>query len=82
MSEDAPSRLGRVSQMGGLIRRCWGVAFPVALGCSVGSDRPVLARPTGRKVRPFSDTRTMVEAIAYRYRTGITCRDLPAVFRP
>jgi putative transposase len=39
-----------------------------------------LPRPTGRKGRPFSDARTMVEAIVYRYRTGIAWRDLPSVF--
>jgi putative transposase len=37
---------------------------------------------TGRQGRPFSDARTMVEAIVYRYRTGIAWRDLPAVFGP
>jgi transposase len=31
----------------------------------------MLPRPTGRKGRPFSDARTMVEAIIYRYRCGI-----------
>ncbi|WP_307485615.1 IS5 family transposase [Microbacterium trichothecenolyticum] len=41
-----------------------------------------LPGPTGRKGRPFSDARTMVEAIAYRYRTGIAWRDLPAAFGP
>ncbi len=41
-----------------------------------------LPRPTGRRGRPFSDPRTMVEAIAYRYRTGIAWRDLPEVFGP
>ncbi|MEO2130580.1 MAG: IS5 family transposase [Microbacterium sp.] len=41
-----------------------------------------LPGPTGRKGRPFSDARTMVEAIVYRYRTGIAWRDLPAVFGP
>jgi transposase len=40
----------------------------------------VLPRPTGRKGRPFSDARTMVEAIVYRYRTGVAWRDLPSVF--
>jgi len=40
----------------------------------------MLPRPTGRKGRPFSDARTMVEAIIYRYRTGIAWRDLPEVF--
>jgi putative transposase len=42
----------------------------------------LLPRPTGRKGRPFSDARTMVEAIVYRYRTGIAWRDLPTVFGP
>jgi len=37
---------------------------------------------TGRKGRPFSDARTMVEGIIYRYRCGIAWRDLPAVFGP
>ena len=40
----------------------------------------MLPRPTGRKGRPFADARTMVEAIIYRYRTGIAWRDLPEVF--
>ncbi|WP_425432320.1 IS5 family transposase [Haloechinothrix alba] len=42
----------------------------------------MLPRPTGRRGRPFSDARTMVEAIIYRYRTGIAWRDLPEVFGP
>jgi putative transposase len=42
----------------------------------------VLPRPTGRRGRPFADARLMVEAIVYRYRTGIAWRDLPAVFGP
>jgi len=42
----------------------------------------LLPGPTGRKGRPFSDARMMVEAIIYRYRTGIAWRDLPAVFGP
>jgi transposase len=42
----------------------------------------VLPRPTGRKGRPFSDARLMVEAIVYRYRTGIAWRDLPVAFGP
>jgi transposase len=37
---------------------------------------------TGRKRRPFSDARSMVEGIVYRYRTGIAWRDLPRVFGP
>lgn len=42
----------------------------------------MLPRPTGRKGRPFSDARVVVEAIIYRYRTGIAWRDLPEVFGP
>jgi transposase len=40
--------------------------------------------PTGRKGRPFTDARSMVEGIVYRYRyrTGIAWRDLPTVFGP
>ena len=39
-----------------------------------------LPRPTGRKGRPCSDARMMVEGIVYRYRSGIAWRDLPVVF--
>ena len=42
----------------------------------------MLPSPTGRRGRPFSDARTMVEAIIYRYRCGIAWRDLPPVFGP
>ena len=42
----------------------------------------MLPRPTGRPGRKFSDARTMVEGIVYRYRTGIAWRDLPEVFGP
>jgi putative transposase len=42
----------------------------------------MLPGPTGRRGRPFSDARTMAEAIIYRYRCGIAWRDLPAVFGP
>ena len=42
----------------------------------------LLPRPTGRKGRPFSDARSMVEGIIYRYRCGIAWRDLPEVFGP
>ena len=37
---------------------------------------------TARRGRPFSDARTMVEGIVYRYRTGIAWRDLPVIFGP
>lgn len=42
----------------------------------------MLPAPTGRKGRPFTDARIMVEAIIYRYRCGIAWRDLPQVFGP
>lgn len=41
-----------------------------------------LPGPTGRRGRPFADARMMVEAIIYRYRTGIAWRDLPSTFGP
>lgn len=36
----------------------------------------------GQRGRPFRDHRQVVEAIVYRYRTGIAWRDLPASFGP
>ena len=42
----------------------------------------MLPARTGRQGRPFSDARTMVEAIIYRYRCGMAWRDLPEVFGP
>lgn len=39
----------------------------------------LLPGPTGRPGRKFSDARTMVEAIVYRYRTGVAWRDRPEV---
>ena len=43
---------------------------------------PFLPSSVGKPGRPFSDARTMVEGIIYRYRTGIAWRDLPLVFGP
>ncbi|MBL5972860.1 MAG: IS5 family transposase [Candidatus Leucobacter sulfamidivorax] len=40
----------------------------------------LLPGPTGKKGRPFSDARQMVEGIIYRYRCGIAWRDLPDTF--
>lgn len=40
----------------------------------------LLPRRTGRKGRPFSDPRQMLEGILYRLRAGIAWRDLPACF--
>ena len=42
----------------------------------------LLPKPTGRKGRPFSDARMIVEGIVYRSRCGIAWRDVPAVFGP
>lgn len=42
----------------------------------------MLPRPTGRRGRPLSDARTMLEGIIYRYRCGIAWRDLPESFGP
>ncbi|MCT1879328.1 IS5 family transposase [Kocuria rhizophila] len=44
--------------------------------------KELLPRPTGKPGRKFSDARTMVEGIIYRYRTGIAWRDLPEVYGP
>ncbi len=38
---------------------------------------PLLPSNAGKVGRPFGDHRTVVEGIAYRYRTGIPWRDLP-----
>ncbi len=38
---------------------------------------PLLPSNAGRRGHPFGDNRRVVEAIAYRYRTGIPWRDLP-----
>lgn len=35
---------------------------------------------TARKGRPWADSRTVIEAIIYRYRTGIPWRDLPECY--
>jgi len=42
----------------------------------------MLPKPTGRPGRQFSDARTVLEGIIYRYRCGIAWRDLPEVFGP
>jgi transposase len=42
----------------------------------------LLPARTGKRGRPFSDARAMVEGIIYRYRCGIAWRDVPEVFGP
>nr|WP_206693192.1 IS5 family transposase [Microbacterium paulum] len=42
----------------------------------------MLPKPTGRPGRRFSDARSMLEGIIYRYRCGLAWRDLPEVFGP
>ena len=41
-----------------------------------------MPRPSAKGGRPFRDHRRVVEAIAWRYRTGAPWRDLPAEFGP
>jgi len=36
----------------------------------------------GQRGRPFRDHRQVVEAIVYRFRTGVAWRDLPEAFGP
>lgn len=44
---------------------------------------PLMPAASSKGGRPFADHRTVVEAIVYRYRTGIPWRDLPVeVFGP
>jgi transposase len=44
---------------------------------------PLLPSNAGRRGHPFGDVRKVVEGIVYRYRTGISWRDLPReVFGP
>lgn len=42
----------------------------------------LLPRPTGESGPKFSDVRTMIEGIVYRYRAGVAWRDLPEVYGP
>lgn len=44
--------------------------------------RALLPSSAGRRGRPWADHRRVVEAIVYRYRTGIPWRDLPVRFGP
>ncbi|HEY6597279.1 MAG TPA: transposase [Asanoa sp.] len=43
---------------------------------------PVLPRSAGRRGRPWNDHRRMLEAIAWRFRTGSPWRDLPKEYGP
>ncbi|RHW29040.1 IS5 family transposase [Nocardioides immobilis] len=43
---------------------------------------PLMPSSDGVKSRPFRDHRQVVEAVIYRFRTGIAWRDLPASFGP
>jgi putative transposase len=43
---------------------------------------PVLPSGAGRRGRPWRDHRWVLEAIAWRFRTGCPWRDLPAEFGP
>lgn len=43
---------------------------------------PYMPDSTGKAGRPFNDHRLMTEGIIYRYRAGISWRDLPAYYGP
>ena len=43
---------------------------------------PLMPLPAVGGGRPFQDHRRVVEAIVFRYRTGVPWRDLPAEFGP
>jgi len=43
---------------------------------------PLMPLPAARGGRPFQDHRLVVEAIVFRYRTGLPWRDLPESFGP
>jgi transposase len=43
---------------------------------------PELPRSAGRQGRPWRDHRQVLEAIAWRFRTGCPWRDVPADFGP
>lgn len=43
---------------------------------------PLMPSSDGRRGRPLRDHRQVVEAIVFRYRTGIAWRDLPGGFGP
>ena len=43
---------------------------------------PLMPSSDGKQGKPFRDHRQVVEGIVYRYRTGISWRDLPPQFGP
>jgi transposase len=43
---------------------------------------PLMPSSDGQRGRPFRDHRQVMEAIVYRFRTGIAWRDLPVAFGP
>jgi transposase len=43
---------------------------------------PLMPSSEGKRGNRFRDHRTIVEGVAYRFRTGIAWRDLPARFGP
>lgn len=56
--------------------------FPPLLDTRYSLIGGMLPRLTGRKGRPVSDARTMVEAIINRHRCGNAWHELPEVFGP
>jgi transposase len=43
---------------------------------------PLMPATEGKRGRPFRDHRQVVEGIIYRYRAGVTWRDVPEEFGP
>ena len=43
---------------------------------------PLMPSSDGKRGKPFRDHRQVTEGIIYRYRTGVSWRDLPAEFGP
>ncbi|MFR9774052.1 IS5 family transposase [Nocardia sp. SC052] len=60
----------------------WVTRFQALSDAQWESIAELLPARTGRRGRPFSDARLMVEGIVYRYRCGIAWRDVPEVFGP
>lgn len=92
-----PFRLAWPWRTGGAARAClpylgWGSGqsgwvtssrYQVFTDAQWARVAPLLPSNAGRRGHPFGDDRRVVEAIAYRYRTGIPWRDLPReVFGP
>jgi transposase len=69
--------------LGGVGGDCWGhVSYSGLDRRAVGADLTVDAVVGWKPGKPFRDHRQVTEGIIYRYRTGVSWRDLPAEFGP